>query len=214
MNIPFTPEQFLEVFKNYNLTVYPAQIFLVVLALVAIFLAVYKTKYSDKVITFTLMFYWLWIGIVYHLIFFTKINIAAYGFAALYVIQSALFFYFGIIKRTLHFKYVNNLKGLTAIILFLYALIFYPLLGYAFGHYYPRTPTFGLPCPTAIFTFGLLLLLEGKMNKVLLVIPILWAIIGFNAALQFGILEDIGLLVSAILTLVVVTFESKIKQPA
>ena len=118
MNFPFTTEQFLDVFKAYNLAVWPAQIFLVVLALVAIFLAVYKTKFSDKVITLALTFYWLWNGIVYHLIFFTKINQAAYGFAVLFLLQSGMFFYFGIVKRTLHFKYLNNVKGLLAIVLF------------------------------------------------------------------------------------------------
>ena len=209
MNFPFTTEQFLDVFKAYNLAVWPAQIFLVVLALAAIFLAVYKTKFSDKVITLTLTFYWLWIGIVYHLIFFTKINKAAYGFAVLFVIQAILFFYFGMIKRSLHFKYFNNVKGLLAIVLFLYSLIFYPLLGYSFGNIYPQTPTFGLPCPTTIFTFGLLLLLEGKVYKVLFIIPVLWAVIGFTAALKLGILQDIGLLVSALLTLTVVMIERK-----
>jgi hypothetical protein len=209
MNFPFTSEQFLDVFKAYNLALWPAQIFLVVLALAAIFLAVYKTKFSDRVITLALTFYWLWIGIVYHLIFFTKINKAAYGFAALFLLQSGLFFYFGIIKHTLHFKYLNNVKGLSAIVMFLYSLIFYPLLGYSFGNIYPQTPTFGLPCPTTIFTFGLLLLSEGKINKILLIIPVLWAVIGFTAALKLGILQDIGLLVSAVLTLTVIIIERK-----
>ena len=214
MNFPFTTEQFLDVFKSYNLTVWPVQILLVILALVTIFLSAYKFKYSDAVISLTLMFYWSWIGIVYHLIFFTKINNAAYVFAALFVVQGGLFFYYGIIKRTLSFKFINKIKSLTAIILFLYALIFYPLLGYALGNIYPQTPTFGLPCPTTIFTFGLLLLLDKKTNKVLLIIPMLWAVIGFTAALKLGILQDIGLLVSAILTIAVIIFEGRIKQPA
>jgi hypothetical protein len=214
MNFPFTTEQFLDVFKVYNLTVWPAQIFLIILALMAIFLAIYRTKYSDIVITFTLVFYWLWIGIVYHLMFFTKINTAAYGFAVLFVIQSILFFYLGFIKHSLQFKYSHNVNGLIAIVLFLYALIFYPLLGYYFGHFYPATPTFGLPCPTTIFTFGMLLLLEEKIRKKLFIIPVLWSIIGFTAAIKLGILQDIGLLVAAILTIAVLVFGRNKKQVA
>ncbi len=213
MNFPFTTEQFLDVFRSYNLSVWPLQIFLAVLALYLIFLAAYKTKFSSWIISMSLTFYWLWIGVVYHFIFFTKINKVAYGFAALFVIQGALFFYFGILKNTLTFSYINNIKGITAILLFLYALIFYPLLGYSFGHYYPATPTFGLPCPTTIFTFGMLLLLEGKVNKTLFIIPLLWAVIGFTAAIKLGILQDIGLLVSAILTVAALLFENKTKQP-
>lgn len=212
MEMSFTTEHFLNVFKSYNLTVWPAQFILLILAILSIYLAVYKTKYSNKIILAVLVFYWFWMGIVYHFIFFTAINPLAYFFAGLFVLQGVLFYFFGFVRDELHFKYVNNVKGLTAIILFLYALIFYPLLGYAFGHHYPGTPTFGLPCPTTIFTFGLLLLLEGKVNKFLFVIPVLWSLIGFTAALKFGILQDIGLLVSSILTLVVFSFSGKTKQ--
>ena len=212
MSFPFTVEQFLDVFKQYNMTVWPMQILLVVLSLAMIFLAAYKRKYSAKFISSGLVFYWTWIGVVYHFIFFTKINNAAYGFAILFILQAILFFYFGIMKHALHFRLATNAKGLTAIIFFLYALIFYPLLGYSFGHIYPSMPTFGVPCPTTIYTFGLLLLLEGKVNKVLFIIPALWAVIGFTAALKLSILQDIGLLVSAVLTIAVLVFESRIKQ--
>jgi len=214
MNFPFTTEQFLDVFKVYNLTVWPAQIFLLILALMAIFLAIYRTRYSDAVIALTLAFYWLWIGIVYHLLFFTKINTAAYGFAALFVIQSILFFYLGFIKHSLQFKYSHNTNGIIAIVLFLYALIFYPLLGYYFGHFYPATPTFGLPCPTTIFTLGMLLLLEGKIRKGIFIIPVLWSIIGFTAAIKLGILQDIGLLVAVVLTVAVLVFGRTNKRDA
>jgi hypothetical protein len=210
MNFPFTTEQFLNVFKSYNLSVWPAQVFLVVLAILTIFLAVYKTKFSSQFVSISLMLYWLWIGVVYHFVFFTHINKAAFVFAALFVTQGAIFLYFGIVKNDLHFSYRNNLKGIIAIIFFLYALIFYPLIGYSLGHYYPVAPTFGLPCPTTIFTLGIMLLLEGKVKKILFVIPLLWAVIGFTAAIKLGILQDIGLLASAILTVIVLFFDTKI----
>lgn len=198
MELPFTQEQFLDVFKFYNLTIWPFQIFLVVLALIAIFLTVSRIKYSSVLISATLTFYWFWMGLAYHFAFFSKINPLAYVFAGIFVFQGLLFFFFGIAREELHFKFVNNVKGLTAIILFIYALIFYPLIGYALGHYYPSTPTFGVPCPTTIFTFGILLLLEGKINKILFIIPFLWSIIGFTAVFKFGILQDIGLLIAGL----------------
>jgi hypothetical protein len=85
--------------------------------------------------------------------------------------------------------------------LFLYALIFYPLLGCAFGHNYPETPTFGLPCPTTIFTFGAIILLDVR-KKALFIIPILWSIIGFGAAIKLGIYQVIGLLIAGAASLV------------
>ena len=164
MNLPFTTEEFLEVFKIYNLTVWPTQILLVILALLMIFVLLKKNKLSDKIISIGLTLFWLWMGIVYHYLFFTKINGAAYVFGSLFIIQAVLFFYYGLIKRNLEFNFRNNFIGVISIILFLYALIFYPLLGYQFGHLYPRTPTFGLPCPTTIFTFGMIILLANRKN--------------------------------------------------
>lgn len=209
MNLPFTTDQFLDVFGLYNSSVWPAQVFLVLLALISILFSAYKIRSSSFIISLSLTMLWLWIGIVYHLIFFTTINKAAYAFAVLFVLQGLLFLFFGIIKKSLTFSFTNKIQTVLVILLFLYALIFYPLLGYSFGHSYPRFPTFGLPCPTTIFSFGLILLLEHKIKKWLIVIPVIWSLIGFTAAIKLGILQDIGLLVSAILVLLYLLFEKR-----
>jgi len=82
-------------------------------------------------------------------------------------------------------------------------MIGYPLLGYFLGHIYPASPCFGVaPCPTTIFTFGLLLLTVKRVPKYLLIIPLIWSFIGFTAALKLGIKEDIGLLIAGVATLI------------
>lgn len=209
MNLPFTTEEFLDVFKIYNLTVWPTQILLVILALLMIFVLLKKNKLSDKIISIGLTLFWLWMGIVYHYLFFTKINGAAYVFGSLLIIQAVVFFYYGLIKRNLEFNFRNNFIGVISIIFFLYALIFYPLLGYQFGHLYPRTPTFGLPCPTTIFTFGMIILLENRKN-IIFIIPIVWSLVGFTAAIKLGIYQDIGLLIAGVLSAIIL-FTKKMK---
>lgn len=194
MNIPFTVEQFLDVFGSYNITVWPIQILFIILALSAVFLTVKKRNYSDKVISGILTFLWLWIGVVYHLIFFSDINPAAYAFGGIFIIQAVLFFVYGIVRKNLSFGFKSNISGIAGIVFIIYALIFYPLLGIQFGHFYPRTPTFGLPCPTTIFTFGILLWTRKKISPVIIGIPLIWSIVGFTAALNLGIYQDLGLL--------------------
>lgn len=81
-----------------------------------------------------------------------------------------------------------------------YALIIYPLLGSLAGHSFPRNPTFGLPCPTTIFTLGILLYYQ-KLTVKLFIIPVIWSAIGFTAALKLGIYEDTGLIMSALLVI-------------
>lgn len=203
MNLPFTLDEFLEVFRTYNLSVWPAQIVLLIVALTLIILIMKKKSYSDQVITAGLVLLWLWMGLIYHYTFFSKINDAAYLFSALFITQAILLSYFGLYKGVLNYSYKNDSTGLVSTIFFLYALIFYPMLSFNLGHIYPATPTFGLPCPTTIFTFGVLLLLN-QFRRVVFIVPLLWSLVGFTAALKFGIYEDIGLLLAGIATAIIV----------
>ncbi len=201
MKTPFTVEEFLEVFKNYNETVFPIQVLFYLAGMLVIYQAVKPGFKSDRIISEILAFLWLWMGIVYHLIFFTAINKAAFVFGAAFIVQGILFLTLGVLKGKLTFKFRPDRYGITGIILILVALIVYPIIGYVLDHRYPWSPTFGLPCPTTIFTFGLLLLSDKKCPVVILIIPFIWSIIGFTAAFQFGIIEDTGLLVSGLLSL-------------
>jgi hypothetical protein len=198
MNLPFTAEQFLLIFERYNLSVWPAQIILAVLGLLAIVLAARPIPFSGRIISLILGFLWIWMGLVYHIRFFSSINPAAYAFGALFALQGITFLIAGTVRRGLSFRTRNGLHGVTGALLLGYAMIVYPVLGTILGHAYPGAPTFGLPCPTTIFTFGLLLWTDRKFPRSILAIPAFWSLVGFSAALSLGILEDIGLLVAGV----------------
>jgi hypothetical protein len=72
MGLPFTVEEFMGVFEKYNVAVWPMQIILVLIAILALFFSLKKFSYSDKMISAFLGFFWLWTGVVYHFTFFTK----------------------------------------------------------------------------------------------------------------------------------------------
>jgi hypothetical protein len=214
MNLPFTVEQFLQLFKSYNQSVFPLQFFFYLLALAIVFLSVKKSAGADRIINSILAFFWLWMGIVYHLLFFTTINKAAYLFGSFFIVQGMLFFYFGVIKQKLTYRLTQDKSGVAGAIIVTFALIVYPLLGYLFGHVYPVSPTFGVPCPTTIFTFGVLLWSGRKVPKIILIIPFLWSLIGFSAATTLGIREDTALLVASFITIGVLLFRKQGLQPA
>ena len=209
MNPPFTTEQFLEVFKNYNLAVFPVQIIFYLIAFYLVILLIKPNLKSNKTISFILFFLWLWMGIVYHIIFFSSINKLAYVFGALFIIQSIFFAVYGIIQNKFIFQFRKDIFGITGTILIIFAMIIYPILGYLFGHIYPFSPTFGLPCPTTIFTFGVLLFNQKKCPITILIIPFVWSVIGFIAAFQFGILEDTGLIVASLITLFLLGYRNR-----
>ncbi len=152
----------------------------------------------DPVISTILALFWLWMGVVYHLIFFTAINPLAYAFGGLFILQGLLLLVSGTFRRKLSFGPTPDVYGWVGGFFILYGLLIYPLLGYFMGHVYPHSPTFGLPCPTTIFTFGLLLWTDKRVPKYLLIIPVIWSFIGFGAALQWNVLEDIMLLITGL----------------
>lgn len=201
MKIPFSKEAFLEVFRQYNLAVWPAQFILVGIGLVCVYVVFLRKPIAGKVVFLTLCFLWLWMGVVYHAILFSAINPAAYLFGFLFVIQASMFFHFGISRQALEFDSGHGWEKWAAIIILTYSLFIYPLLGFVFGHGYPNGPTFGVPCPTTIFTFGILLLAAGRLPWWIIVIPLFWSVIGFFAALNLGMPEDYGLLPSGIVYL-------------
>lgn len=65
-------------------------------------------------------------------------------------------------------------------------------------------PTFGVPCPTVIFTFGVLTWCLRPVPRSVLVVPVLWALLGVSAATSLGAVEDLGLPIAALLALGVI----------
>jgi Family of unknown function (DUF6064) len=202
MTPPFTPEQFFRVFADYNLAVWPAQLLLYALGVLLALRAYRGGAGAARPITQGLALLWAWMGAAYHLVFFRPINPAAVVFGVAFIGQAALFGAWGYRARS----DVGEVQGAAAwwgTVLLAYALLGYPLLGWALGHRYPANPTFGVPCPTTIATLGLLLWLRKAAPWWLLPIPLLWVVVGTSAAFSFGMWEDLGLLAAGAVTLAV-----------
>jgi hypothetical protein len=206
MKIPFSIDEFLSVFEHYNNGVWPLQIFIHLLAITGIVILFTQASYKNRIISLILSALWLWMGIVYHLIYFSPINPAANVFGVMFIVQGLIFAYFGFLRKEFEFEFRLNAVNILAIIFLSYALIGYPILSHQFGHVYPRTPTFGLPCPTTIYTFGILLLVNYRIPVYILIIPFLWSLIGFSAAVNLEIREDYTLVVAGILSSVLLIF--------
>jgi hypothetical protein len=202
MKLPFDTSQFFAVFASYNTAIWPAQIVLTALGIAAVALALRPRPWSDRAVAGVLAVLWVWMGLVYHVAFFSTINPAANVFGALFVLEGIALAALGVGRR-LRFRFDTDVRGVAGAAFIVYALVLYPVLGYVAGHRYPATPTFGAPCPTTILTLGLLLWAEAP--KLLLIVPLAWSLLGASAAAQLGVWEDLGLvaagLLAAVLTL-------------
>lgn len=198
MQLPFTVEQFFAVFRAYNEFVWPAQAVLLALALLAVVLVLVPWRWSGVAISAILGSLWLWLGIAYHLAFFAGINPLAYAFAVLSVAGGLVFIWQGVVKQTLTFRLSRDVRGYAGSTLIGFALLVYPVWSIYAGHYYPAMPTFGLPCPTTIFTVGMLAFLRTPYPRSPFVAPVLWCLVGAQAAFRLGVPQDLGLLVAAV----------------
>lgn len=205
--LPFTVEQFFAVFADYNQSVWPAQWLLRAIAIGVLLLAISKMAWRDRAICLLLGGLWAWMAIAYHLIHFATINPAANAFAAFFLMQAALFVWRASSKRSLTIDFRFNLRGALGTAMVTYALIAYPALSTWLDHSYPSTPTFGVPCPTTVFTLGILTTARAPHAGTLVVIPLLWSVVGGSAAFLLGVWQDLGLIVSAAMTAAVLGIE-------
>jgi hypothetical protein len=149
---------------------------------------------------------WAVNGIGYHLTFFSEINPAAFLFAAVFVVQASLLIALPLRRPALRFVAEADIRSGAGLLLIFVAAMAYPFWGWAAGHGWPNTPVFGVaPCPTTIFTIGILLTGTWRVVRWLLIVPGLWAVIGGSAAVVLGVPQDFTLLAAlALLVLFVV----------
>jgi hypothetical protein len=211
MHPPFTTEQFFEVFRRYNDAVWPAQVVLIAIALCAVYSAwrangqrSWRWAQAALVLTSVL---WLWSGIVYHKQFFARLTRAGEVFGSLFIAEGALLL-LAATQNGVWFERASRSSRSAGILILTYALAIYPALAALLGQHAPAAPSFGVPCPTTIFTFGIFCLLPSAIPRFALVIPLLWAVIGTTAAFSFGALEDVGLALSAVVALVMMRHET------
>jgi hypothetical protein len=210
LKIPFTVEQFFDIFGSYNNAIWPSQIVAYILGIFVLVLALRENRLSSGIISGILALFWVWMGIFYHLVQFSGINPAASIFGIVYILQGLLFLLIGTIFGRLAFRFTLKPIPIIGGCFILFAMVVYPLLGIRFGHSYPRAPMFGVaPCPTTIFTFGILLWAIKPVPVYLLVIPLLWSIVGMSAAVNLRVPQDYGLVVAGVLGTALILKESR-----
>src|SRR5688500_5228850 len=134
--MPFTVEQFFEIFARYNTAIWPVQWLLAALAILAVAVATSAHVFQIRLAFMIVAGLWFWTGAGYHFAFFTRINPAAWLFGSLAIIQSLLLLW-AARKQRAPLRPRTGLEISVAATLIFYALIAYPLIGLASGHHYP-----------------------------------------------------------------------------
>lgn len=191
MDLPFTREEFTRTFVTYNEGIWPMQIFAWALGAALVGIIFRGRAWSAQVVLAGLSAIWAWTGVEYHMLHFALVNPAAYAFGIGFAVEGFLLALFAL--RPSHFTFRSSFDAVTVAgwVLIAYGLIIYPVAALLWTHPYPATPMFGVtPCPTVIFTMGVLLLVEPRPHWLLFVLPCTWAIVGGSAAILLDVPED------------------------
>jgi hypothetical protein len=200
MKTPFTPEQFFGVFEHYNQSVFPAQFIISLLGLASLILLHVHNRAGQRFTGWFLGLLWIWTGLVYHIGFFSEINPIAKVFGGLFIFQGVLNMVEANHQR-LQPSLGPGFKATVGYFLIWFGFLIYPIISYFAESSFVRTISLGLPCPTTIFTLGFFVLTTQQYRKYLLIIPSLWAVVGISAAINFGVHQDLMILVAAITAL-------------
>ena len=196
MPLPFTKEQFFDLFAAYNEALWPAAVALWIASAVIVALRLSVRRPRDPWISALLVAHWAWSALAYNLPFFTRINPAAWLFAALFLGQAVLFVRVGVVHRRLSFAPWSNAWAPLAWSLIAYSLL-YPAINAIEYLDLSRIPTFGVPCPTTIFTAGVLML-ATRRSWSLAAVPVIWSAIGGSAAFLLRVHADLALPVAGV----------------
>jgi hypothetical protein len=197
MTLPFTRDDFFDVFAAYNQRLWPFALALWLLTAYALVRLIRARSGGPWWIPELLAIHWAWAALAYHAAFFSRINPAAWVFSGLFVLEAGLFLWYGVVRGPLQLSHGPFLQRLLSCGLIAYALL-YPAIVRAEGHAFPRLPTFGVPCPTTILTIGFLLAAGKSLPPVVAVIPLLWAFIAGSSAFLLGVRADLMLLAAGI----------------
>lgn len=210
----FTLEQFLEMMARYNTTFWPMQLVAYGLGIIAVLLSIWPTQQSGRIVSIILALFWLWVGLVFNLVYFSPLYPMAILLAVLFVIQGGILITLGVFKGALSFKVNADLYGILGASLVLYSMVGYPLIEDLLGRGYPRSLPFGLvPCPMTVFTLGILLWSKEKPRWYVLAIPVLYSLSGV-IPISIGIVEDTGLVAAGLATILMVSRWDRARKEA
>jgi hypothetical protein len=210
MNLPFSRDAFFAVFATYNDAVWPMPLLWLAIGMAAAALTRTPQAFTGRAVAAVLAALWAWMGSVYHLQYFSQISAVAWWFGAVFVLAAMAFAWFGVWHNGLRFDAARAGGGMPPRVratagwgLVIIALFVYPMIGVALGHRFPAAPTFGAPCPSTVYTIGLLVLAGPNVPRVLFAVPLLWAVVGSLAGFSLGVTQDLVLLVAAAVALLV-----------
>lgn len=185
-----TTETFWNQMGVYNKVTFPVQIAMIVLAISLTYLVFAKPRNkANNFMKAFLSFVFAWNGIVFFLIY-AKGPISTFLGAPLFIIV-AILFAVDIFMKKIEFRFPEVIWQKYLMIFWILLVFLYPIIGFALGHYYPKTCMPMAPCPLTVFAIALVTAAIPKVDKKVYVLLLPWALLSLPKCLgALGCYED------------------------
>jgi hypothetical protein len=190
--LPFTADILFSSIAQYNRALWPLPPIALLLGLGAVLLTLRPVRDGNRLIAGFLAAAWLWIGIGWHMLHFSRLDFVAPLYGVLFVLEGLLLLWIAIRGR-LAFRFRPGLVGWIGLGLAMLALA-WPLVDRLAGLDWQEERVVGLaPAPTTILTLALLLLVAGRTPWHLTIVPVLWTLVAGTTAWILWIPQDLAL---------------------
>jgi hypothetical protein len=171
----FSPRTYYRLLSLYNRSVWPSHVAVLAAGLCSLVLLRQAPK-ATKWIMMILALAWAWVAWAFHFERYATINWSAVYAGIAFAVEAALLAG-AALSGWLVLSWPRVPLHWLGLALYVFALLFYPLLAVILGRGWSQSEVFGLaPDPTVLATLGLLL--TGTRAALLLMpIPLLWSVI-------------------------------------
>ena len=196
--IPYSTDVYNAIISDHNLSLWPLQVFVVVLCLSVIGLA--RRGGANNVAFMILAVFWIWCGVHFHITTYATINRAAHYFGYAFIIQGVAIALWTFWTRGQFVKPQHRVWVWAGIGLIISAAVLHPLLLTAMNApiTYAEIPGV-MPMPTAALTLGVLFLMPQRFALWLLVIPVNWSLWDGMSAWTLG--QNLSLILPCIVVI-------------
>jgi len=165
----------------YNVATLLVQVVMMIVAVVLIYFVFAKASArANTLMKLFLSFAFAWNGIVFFLIFARSIVSVV---ASALFITIAILFALDIFKKKVEFSLPVTAWQRYITVFWIVLVFLYPVIGMAFGHYYPETCMPMAPCPLTVFAIALVAAAIPHVDKKLYIMLLPWAILSLPKCL-------------------------------
>ncbi|MDJ0780129.1 MAG: DUF6064 family protein [Gammaproteobacteria bacterium] len=207
----FSPASYYRRYELANADLWPGQLLLAAAAITLLWALRRPGPRSGQWAALLLAAVWAMVAGLFLHRHYAQINLAADGFALVFLLQALLLLACGLSptwrQRVLAARPVSTRHP--GMLLFVYALLVHPLFGLLADRPWQGVELFGIaPDATALATLGILLTGSLAANWPLLIVPLTWCAISALTYLAMGHVHGIAPLVLAIAALVATLFRN------